>query len=132
LGVGAAYLVWVGYKMMRHPRRSFVAEVGERDTRGKRIRHWGRDESPEPEGRYFLRFLSAAICPAWCASRPYIMLLGTIHALLGVAWFACLIAATRRIAGFLQRPVVVHTCDRLTGGVFMAFGVGLALESRRP
>jgi threonine/homoserine/homoserine lactone efflux protein len=60
------------------------------------------------------------------------MLLGAIHALLSLVWFACLIAATRQIAGFLHRPVVVQACDRLTGGVFMAFGVGLALESRRP
>jgi hypothetical protein len=25
----------------------------------------------------------------------------------------------------------VQTCDRLTGGMFVAFGVGLALQSRR-
>jgi threonine/homoserine/homoserine lactone efflux protein len=27
--IGAAYLVWVGYKMLRHPRRSFVPEAGQ-------------------------------------------------------------------------------------------------------
>jgi threonine/homoserine/homoserine lactone efflux protein len=31
----------------------------------------------------------------------------------------------------LERPSVVQTCDRLTGGMFVAFGVGLALQSRR-
>jgi threonine/homoserine/homoserine lactone efflux protein len=59
------------------------------------------------------------------------LLLGAIHALLGLIWFACLIAATRPLSTFLRRPRVVRTCDRLTGGVFVAFSLGLALESRR-
>jgi threonine/homoserine/homoserine lactone efflux protein len=60
------------------------------------------------------------------------LLLGVIHAFLGLIWFACLIAATRPIARFLAKPSVVQLCDRLTGGMFVAFGVGLALDSRRP
>jgi threonine/homoserine/homoserine lactone efflux protein len=51
--------------------------------------------------------------------------------LLGLIWFACLIVATRPIARFLEKPRVVQACDRLTGGMFVAFGLGLALESRR-
>ena len=41
-----------------------------------------------------------------------------------------LIIATRPLARLLERPSVVQTCDRLTGGMFVAFGVGLALQSR--
>jgi threonine/homoserine/homoserine lactone efflux protein len=62
---------------------------------------------------------------------PYMLLLGAIHALLGLIWFGCLIIATRPLARFLEKPSVVQSCDRLTGGMFMAFGVGLALQSRR-
>ena len=61
---------------------------------------------------------------------PYILLLGAIHALLGLIWFACLIMATRPIAGFLRRPATVRMLDRMTGGVFVAFGVALGLDSR--
>lgn len=32
----------------------------------------------------------------------------------------------------LARPTVVQACERLTGAMFVAFGVGLALDSRRP
>jgi threonine/homoserine/homoserine lactone efflux protein len=49
---------------------------------------------------------------------------------MGLLWFAALIAATRPIAGVLQRAAVVRWLDRLTGGVFLAFGVRLALERR--
>jgi threonine/homoserine/homoserine lactone efflux protein len=42
-----------------------------------------------------------------------------------------LIIATRPLARFLEKPSVVQNFDRLTGGMFMAFGVGLAPESRR-
>ncbi len=45
-------------------------------------------------------------------------------------WFAALIGATRPIAGALQKAAVVRWLDRLTGGVFLAFGVRLALERR--
>ncbi len=129
---GAAYLVWVGYKMMRYPRRSFIAEVAGRDTRRAAFSTGALTNLLNPKvGIFYVSFLPQFV-PHGVSVAPYIMLLGAIHALLGLAWFACLITATHRIAGFLQRPVVVHTCDRLTGGVFMAFGVGLALESRRP
>jgi threonine/homoserine/homoserine lactone efflux protein len=52
-------------------------------------------------------------------------------ALLGLIWLACLIAAMGPIASWLRIPVVIQACDRLTGGMFVAFGLGLALDSRR-
>jgi threonine/homoserine/homoserine lactone efflux protein len=30
-----------------------------------------------------------------------------------------------------RRPSILKGCDRVTGGMFVAFGIGLALESRR-
>jgi len=81
-------------------------------------------------GVFYVSFLPQFV-PHGVAVAPYILLLGAIHALLGLIWFACLIAATRPIARFLKRPLFVQTCDRLTGGMFIAFGVGLALQSRR-
>jgi threonine/homoserine/homoserine lactone efflux protein len=129
---GAAYLLWVGYKMMRYPRRSFLAEAGGHDTRRAAFATGALTNLLNPKvGIFYVSFLPQFV-PHGVPVAPYIMLLGAIHALLSLVWFACLIAATRQIAGCLHRPVVVQACDRLTGGVFMAFGVGLALESRRP
>jgi threonine/homoserine/homoserine lactone efflux protein len=57
------------------------------------------------------------------------VLLGAIHALLGLIWFICLIAATRPLLGWLRRPGVVKMLDRITGGIFIAFGVRLAVAA---
>jgi threonine/homoserine/homoserine lactone efflux protein len=81
---GAGYLLWLGYKMLRSPRRTFVS--GSAGAAGKMHK-------------------------AFRTGLP--------------------IAATRPIARFLAKPPVVQASDRLTGAMFVAFGLGLALDSRR-
>ena len=129
--IGAAYLVWVGYKMLRDPRRSFVTEAGSNE--GKRVAFTTGllTNLLNPKvGVFYVSFLPQFV-PHGVSVAPYILLLGAIHAVLGLVWFSCLIIATRPLARLLERPSVVQTCDRLTGGMFVAFGVGLALQSRR-
>ena len=129
--IGAAYLVWVGYKMLRNPRRSFVPERG--DNEGQRVAFTTGllTNLLNPKvGVFYVSFLPQFV-PQGASVAPYILLLGAIHAVLGLIWFSCLIIATRPLARLLERPSVVQTCDRLTGGMFVAFGVGLALQSRR-
>jgi threonine/homoserine/homoserine lactone efflux protein len=81
-------------------------------------------------GVFYMSFLPQFV-PAGAPVGPYVMMLGIIHALQGLIWFACLTAATRSLSRWLQRPHVVPWLDRATGGLFLAFGIGLALESRR-
>jgi threonine/homoserine/homoserine lactone efflux protein len=128
---GAAYLVWTGYKMLRHPRRSFVAnDAPERRARSAFGTGALTNLLNPKVGVFYVSFLPQFV-PHGVAAAPYILLLGAIHALLGLIWFGCLISATRSISGFLRRPATVRTCDRVTGGIFVAFGINLALESRR-
>jgi threonine/homoserine/homoserine lactone efflux protein len=129
--VGAAYLVWVGYKMLRQPRRNFVPEMCGDNGRGIAFTTGLLTNLLNPKvGVFYVSFLPQFV-PHGVSVAPYILVLGAIHALLGLTWFACLIVATRPIARFLEKPPVVRACDRLTGGMFLAFGVGLALQSRR-
>jgi len=130
--IGAAYLLWLGYKMLRFPRRTFVTGAAVSPGRHKAFPTGLLTNLLNPKvGVFYVSFLPQFV-PAGVRVAPYMLLLGAIHALLGLIWFACLIAATRPIARFLARPSVVQVCDRLTGGMFVAFGVGLALDSRRP
>ena len=129
--IGAAYLVWTGYRMLRHPRSSFVIE-GWAD-RGLRT-SFGMGAltnllNPKV-GIFYMSFLPQFV-PNGVSVGPYILLLGAIHATLGLIWFACLIIATRPIVRLLRAPAAVQTCDRVTGSIFVAFGAGLALGSRR-
>jgi threonine/homoserine/homoserine lactone efflux protein len=129
--VGAAYLVWTGYQMLRRPRRSFLPSSGDSDDQGVAFTTGLLTNLLNPKvGVFYVSFLPQFV-PESVAVAPYILLLGAIHAILGLIWFASLIVATRPLASFLRRPRVVQTCDRLTGGMFIAFGVGLALQSRR-
>ena len=68
--------------------------------------------------------------PHGFAPAPFIVLLAAIHFVLGLAWAAGLILATRPLKTWLERRAVVRWLDRLTGGVFVGFGLRLALERR--
>ena len=129
--VGATYLVWIGYRLLRHPRRSFLA-AGRSAGAGRAAFARGvfTNLLNPKVGIFYVSFLPQFV-PEGAPVVRHVLLLGTIHAILGLLWFACLIIATHPLAQFLGRPKVLQTMDRLTGSVFVAFGVGLALESRR-
>jgi threonine/homoserine/homoserine lactone efflux protein len=129
--IGAAYLLWLGVTLLRHPRRH-VADPANAPAEPRRAFATGvLTNLLNPKiGIFYVSFLPQFV-PQGVPVGPYVILLGAIHALLGLAWFACLIAATRPLAGLLRKPSVVQACDRLTGGVFLVAGIGLALESRR-
>lgn len=80
-------------------------------------------------GIFYITFLPQFI-PAGSDVLTFSLLLAAIHALLGVLWFAVLVAATRPLARWLSRPAVMRGLDRMTGAVFIAFGLKLALEKR--
>ena len=129
--VGAAYLIWIGYKLLRQPRASFLPERNGADGKAAAFTTGLLTNLLNPKvGVFYVSFLPQFV-PQGVSVAPYMLLLGAIHALLGLIWFGCLIIATRPLARFLEKPSVVRNCDRLTGGMFIAFGVGLALQSRR-
>lgn len=80
-------------------------------------------------GVFYVTFMPQFV-PAGVDVFTFTVLLATIHAALGVAWFAVLAAATQPLNRWLARPSVARGLDRLTGVVFIAFGLKLALERR--
>jgi threonine/homoserine/homoserine lactone efflux protein len=56
--------------------------------------------------------------------------LAAIHAVMGVAWFAAIIAATRPLAAWIGRPSVHRGIEGVTGSALIVFGLGLAFERR--
>jgi threonine/homoserine/homoserine lactone efflux protein len=105
------------YKMLRHPRRAFVAAGDNTKAHGRAFATGALTNLLNPKvGIFYVSFLPQFVPPN-VSVGAYILLLGAIHALLGLLWFACLIAATRPIASFLRRSVVVQACDRLRANV---------------
>jgi threonine/homoserine/homoserine lactone efflux protein len=128
---GAAYLLYVGYGLLRHPRTSFSTE--ERVGGDSAFGAFGRGaltklHNPKV-GVFYVSFLPQFV-PHGFRVASFVVLLGAIHSLLGLIWFACLIMATRPISRFLRRPRTVMLCDRITGAVFVSFGLKLVSDSR--
>jgi len=130
---GAAYLVWLGLGLILKPRNRFelAAPPGPASSGDFAwMRRGFLTNLLNPKvGVFYVSFLPQFL-PQGVAAGPFIFGLAALHGLMGLVWFAALIAATRPIAGVLQRASVVRGLDRLTGGVFLAFGVRLALERR--
>ena len=129
---GAVYLVWLGVSLILKPRERFdlTAPAGPRGSDFAWMRRGFLTNLLNPKvGVFYVSFLPQFL-PQGAPAGPFIFLLAALHAVMGLIWFAALIGATRPIAGALQKAAVVRWLDRLTGGVFLAFGVRLALERR--
>ena len=132
--LGAAYLLWLGAKLLLKPREKFSAEAGAEPARSGSWNAFGRGfltNMLNPKvGLFYVTFLPQFV-PSGVDVAAFSFLLAAIHAVQGVIWLGVLVAATIPMSRFLSRPNVVRTTNRLTGGVFIAFGVKLAL-SRQP
>jgi|SRR5579859_711554 len=129
---GAAYLVWLGLTLILRPRRSF--ELASTDASPRRGTSWlwrgvlNNLLNPKA-GVFYVSFLPQFV-PSRVPAAPWMFMLAMVHAVMGLIWFAILIGATRPVSALLQRASVVRWLDRLTGGVFLGFGVRLALDRR--
>ena len=130
--VGAAYLLWLGLNLILRPRDAFqvspISASADSDLAWMRRGLLTNVLNPKV-GVFYVSFLPQFLADGVQAG-PFIFLLAVIHVVLGSAWSTVLIMGTRPIADVLQRAAVVRWLDRVTGGVFLAFGVRLALERR--
>ena len=130
---GAAYLVWLGVNLLRRPRQRFETGADAAPPAGGLAAalakgFWNNLLNPKV-GVFYVSFLPQFI-PAGANPAAFGLLLASMHVVMGLAWAGGLILATAPIAKALRRPGVVKWLDRATGGVFVAFGVRIALERR--
>lgn len=129
---GAAYLVWLGVNLLLRPRETFDIEAAvATSARGAGWLWRGAlNNLLNPKvGVFYVSFLPQ-FTPAGAPVAPWMVLLALIHCGFSAIWFGAIIAATQPIAGALRKAAVVRWLDRLTGGLFVAFGVRLAFERR--
>ncbi|MGA3846849.1 LysE family translocator [Ralstonia nicotianae] len=128
---GATYLVWLGAKLFLKPRTALNSVVGDDLSRGGGDAFWRGflTNLLNPKvGVFYVTFLPQFV-PAGARVASYSFLLACLHVALTLAWFSVLIAATVPLSRFLRWPSAVKTLDRMTGGVFIAFGIKLAASS---
>jgi len=127
---GAAYLFYLGIRLVLHPRESLeVADAGAPEIDPRQMFRQGLlTNLLNPKiGVFYITFLPQFV-PAGVNMAFFSFLLAAIHVLLSLVWFAILIAATVPVGRALRRPRMVKAMDRVTGGVFLAFGAKLALS----
>lgn len=127
---GAAYLVWLGAGLLLRPRTSF--DLGSAAAAPSSATVWLRrgllTNLLNPKvGVFYVSFLPQFL-PEGPPPGAFMFLLAAIHAVMGIAWFAALIAATQPISHLLRRSAVVAWLDRITGGIFLGFAAKLAIE----
>ncbi|WP_425998193.1 LysE family translocator [Caulobacter sp. DWR1-3-2b1] len=129
---GAAYLVWMGVMLIAKPRNAFepgaVALTGGGALASLRRGLLTNLLNPKV-GVFYISFLPQFV-PAGANPATFGILLAGLHVVMGLIWAGLLIAATAPLAGLLREATVIRWLDRMTGGVFVAFGLRLALERR--
>lgn len=134
--IGAIYLLWLGFGMIRHAWRggaAFAPEVGGAPTSANRPRWLLRGLATNllnPKvGVFYVSFLPQFI-PAGANVAVFSVGLAALHAAMGVVWFGALVAATRPLKGLLTRPAVTRALDGVTAALLIGLGLKLALERR--
>jgi len=133
--IGAAYLVWMGVRMLRDTFRGLpTTGVSESDlltgkdsvTGGWRQGTLTNLLNPKM-GAFYVAVLPQFV-PAGANHFTMGLLLTTVHIVIGLMWSAVLIGFARVLHGWLRKPQARRLLDRITGTVIAAFGIRLALS----
>lgn len=128
---GAAYLLWMGLQLLRQPRSTLSLEdSGRASSRDAFLRGFLTNLLNPKVGVFYVSFLPQFV-PAGASVPVHTFVLASVHVALSLAWFALLIAALGPLGRWLRRPAALKTLDRLTGCIFVAFGLKLAASSAR-
>jgi len=132
--VGAAYLIWIGYKMWRAPVRIPDMQDSDLPTGSGRPAVIFRDSflitALNPKGiLFFVAFVPQFIDPAlsYAPQAALYVLTFTVLGILNAAMFAFLAAGARKT---IRRPQLMKAAMRTGGSLLMMAGVAAALTRR--
>lgn len=133
---GAAYLIWLGAKMLwaavrgtERPPSTAAASVE------SAWRSWQRGlltHVLNPKiGAFYIAVLPQFI-PAHTPHLAVGLLLATVHDVEGMLWFSVIICGAHSIRRWLGRRSAQRAIDGTTGAVLLGFGLKLSLAANRP
>lgn len=127
--VGAAYLLWQGVKLLLRRSDGEQTEAIQPATPAQGAAFWTGflTNVLNPKVGVFYVTLLPQFVVTGVPAGPYIFALAGIHVGLSLLWFVLLITAARPLQRWLARPRVQTTLDRITGGVFVLFGLRLVV-----
>ena len=126
---GAAYLCYLGVRMLWQARRSTVdsPEAPEHPRSAWAAFRLGLTTNlANPKVGVFYLSVLPQFLPSNVNPLAGSMLLAGVHAAEGMLWFALLITAINRVRRTLTRPRVKQWLERATGAVLIGLGIRLA------
>lgn len=131
---GAGWLLYLGIRLLLHPRQQPVATADEVPVRPQGylacfLRGLTGNLLNPKVGIFYVTFLPQFI-PAGASVALWCSLMALAHMVLGLVWNAVLIAGSHYFARHLRKPSILKVMDRLTGCVFIGFAAKLALSRR--
>ncbi|GGS99067.1 LysE family translocator [Nonomuraea spiralis] len=126
---GAAYLVWMGVRMLLAKGAAGEEEAGQRAFGfGKGFRRGLLTNLLNPKvGAFYVAMLPQFI-PAGAPHAVMGLLLAGVHVAEGLVWSAVLIGFASLMSDVLRSARVRRVLDRVTGVVIVGFGLRLALH----
>ena len=135
--VGAAYLVWIGFRTFRSARREAAnALAGGPATPPMGVRRAFREgvlvEALNPKtAAFFLAFIPQFVDPAQGGIALQFVVLGFVSVALNtLADIVVAFAASGIRDGAAARPALIRRLRQVSGGAMIALGLGLALAKR--
>ena len=134
--LGAAYLVWIGFRTLQAARRD--ADAGLNGGTGAAVgtrrafREGVLAEALNPKtAAFFLAFIPQFVDPSTGSVALQFVVLGTVSVALNtLVDVVVALAASRIREGATARPRLIRRLRQASGGAMMALGVGLALAKR--
>lgn len=129
---GAAYLTYLGVLFLFRPREAMAQAEGAAKSisgsAGQFLRKGFLTNMLNPKiGVFYITFLPQFV-PSGASVAAYSLFLALIHCAMTVLWFVVLTAAALPLSHLLKKPATVKVLDRITGCLFIAFGLRLALS----
>lgn len=129
---GAAYLIWMGIGLLRAAWRP--GAIGAPVAQPPRAPNWFlrgvMTNLLNPKvGVFYISFLPQFL-PAGVPVVPFGVLLASLHAAMGLAFFAVIAAATVPVRRMFSGPRLPRFLDALTGSVLILFALRLLAERR--
>lgn len=134
--IGAAYLVWVGFRTFQSARRDASADLGGTMAPPVGPRRAFREgvlvEALNPKtAAFFLAFIPQFVSPSQGYVALQFVLLGFISVALNTLADIVVAAAAGRIRnGAAARPTLIRRLREVSGGTMIALGIGLSLAKR--
>ena len=128
---GAVYLTWIGARLLLSPRHGII-EIAHIEastaTKSTAFRNGLLTNLLNPKvGLFYVTVLPQFVPLGASSDRAFQLTIA--HVLMVLVWFSLLATVTGSLRKWLQRPRVLVSLDRLTGGVFVLLGLQICLSA---